>query len=76
MLHQTNTIIHQVCALTIVEHLLYSQPENLYPAVAVVATTCWGLYFVHSMECNKKIGRAQASVCLPPLPFPPICFIV
>eukprot|EP01061_Rhynchopus_euleeides_P007930 TRINITY_DN16993_c0_g1_i1.p1 TRINITY_DN16993_c0_g1~~TRINITY_DN16993_c0_g1_i1.p1 ORF type:complete len:1134 (+),score=457.89 TRINITY_DN16993_c0_g1_i1:132-3533(+) len=56
------SLIQQVCALTIVEHILYSQPENLYPAVAVFGTSLWGLYFVNTMEDNKKISRAQAAV--------------
>ena len=53
----------QVCALSMIEHILYSQPENLYPAVCVVGTTLFGIYFVRTLCDNKKISRAQASVC-------------
>eukprot|EP01059_Diplonema_ambulator_P015234 TRINITY_DN26330_c0_g1_i1.p1 TRINITY_DN26330_c0_g1~~TRINITY_DN26330_c0_g1_i1.p1 ORF type:complete len:1121 (+),score=218.04 TRINITY_DN26330_c0_g1_i1:55-3417(+) len=56
------SLLQQVVALSIVEHILYSQPENLYPFTCVLGTSMWGAFFTHKLFKNKKIEKTQASM--------------
>eukprot|EP01063_Lacrimia_lanifica_P024454 TRINITY_DN3235_c0_g1_i2.p2 TRINITY_DN3235_c0_g1~~TRINITY_DN3235_c0_g1_i2.p2 ORF type:complete len:1139 (+),score=449.40 TRINITY_DN3235_c0_g1_i2:55-3471(+) len=55
-------LLQQVCALAVVEHILYSQTENFYPGLAVLGTTCWGIYFSSTLHHNKRLQKTQCSV--------------
>eukprot|EP01060_Flectonema_neradi_P041534 TRINITY_DN9891_c2_g1_i1.p1 TRINITY_DN9891_c2_g1~~TRINITY_DN9891_c2_g1_i1.p1 ORF type:complete len:1149 (+),score=157.60 TRINITY_DN9891_c2_g1_i1:302-3448(+) len=55
-------LLLQVLALAAVEHILYSQPENLYPSYCVFGTSFWGIYFTYTLLKNKKLSKGQAAI--------------
>eukprot|EP01065_Artemidia_motanka_P026998 TRINITY_DN32235_c0_g1_i1.p1 TRINITY_DN32235_c0_g1~~TRINITY_DN32235_c0_g1_i1.p1 ORF type:complete len:1165 (+),score=292.50 TRINITY_DN32235_c0_g1_i1:71-3496(+) len=56
------TLVAHAAAMTGVEHILYSQPENLYPSLCVIFTSCWGAITAERLLTNRKISRPVASL--------------
>eukprot|EP01062_Namystynia_karyoxenos_P021946 TRINITY_DN1838_c0_g2_i1.p1 TRINITY_DN1838_c0_g2~~TRINITY_DN1838_c0_g2_i1.p1 ORF type:complete len:1186 (+),score=422.72 TRINITY_DN1838_c0_g2_i1:104-3559(+) len=54
-------VVHALC-FTAVEHILYSQPESVYPFIAVAFTTVWGMKVAERLVSNQKLSKGQGSL--------------
>eukprot|EP01060_Flectonema_neradi_P000222 TRINITY_DN10153_c0_g1_i1.p1 TRINITY_DN10153_c0_g1~~TRINITY_DN10153_c0_g1_i1.p1 ORF type:complete len:1076 (+),score=190.18 TRINITY_DN10153_c0_g1_i1:175-3402(+) len=54
-------LLQQVILLSAIEHMLYSQPESIYPWYCVAATSLWGAYFTKTLWQNSRLGKGEAA---------------
>eukprot|EP00755_Sulcionema_specki_P005321 Sspe_Gene.4815::Locus_1590_Transcript_1_1_Confidence_1.000_Length_3453::g.4815::m.4815 len=52
----------QACGVAFIEHILYSQPEELYPFLFVVLTSAWGVFVSFALKRNKRLTKSECSM--------------